>query len=169
MSESTLSITSPSLVSNLWASPSAPTVVGNPQVRAMRAVADRYGSHSGSASDTETFLVLFEDFARQVPEAVGPNVHSAGPLIATEAAGSSYPLAVHAAWAVAALLPNSTVVALNKELGSRGQITGASFLTDEFPGLVKTPVLGKRVTLWRGPAAIAVVLLAAHADTFGIS
>jgi hypothetical protein len=119
--------------------------------------------------DTDTFVRVFEGMARQVPGPVDPRIASAGPLVAIEAASTSYPLAVHAAWAVAALLPNSTVVGLTQALGNKGLISGATFLTDEFPGLVKVPVLGKRVKIWRSPAAIAVLLLGAYADSTGIA
>jgi len=141
----------------------------SPEARKMLAVASRYGSHSGSESDTETFVELFEKFAGLVPGATVLDTQRVGPMAAAEAAGSKYPLAVHAAWAVAAQLPSSTISALSGVLGNAGMVAGATLFTDEFPGLVKTPVLGRRLKLWRGPAAIAVVLLATYADEIGVT
>lgn len=140
----------------------------SPETRKVLAVASRFGSHSGSESDSATFVELFEKLACLVPGATVPDTQRVGPLAAAEAAGSRHPLAVHAAWAVASLLPSSTISALSGVLGTAGLASGATVFTDEFPGLVKTPVLGRRVTLWRGPAAIAVILLAAYADELGL-
>lgn len=141
----------------------------SPETRMVLGLAGRYGSHSGSESDTETFVELFETFADLVPGATVPDMQRVGQLAAAEAAGSRYPLAVHAAWAVAALLPSSTISELTGALGKFGSAKLATILTDEFPGLVKTPVLGRRLKLWRGPAAIAMVLLATYANEFGVT
>lgn len=139
------------------------------ETRKMLAIASRYGSHSGSASDTRTFVELFERFATLVPGASVQNVEEVGPRVAAEAAGSQYPLAAHAAWAVASLLPSTTVSAITQAMGMKGMVAGATVFTDEFPGLVKVPILGNRSKLWRGPAAIAAVLLGAYADELGIA
>ena len=92
-----------------------------------------------------------------------------GPQVAAEAAGSTFPIAVQAAWAAASLLPSSTVLELTRAMGHVASVKAATIITDEFPGLVKTPVLGRRSKHWRGPAAIAMVLMANHADDLGIT
>lgn len=141
----------------------------SPETRKMLAVTRRYGFHSGSESDTETFVELFETFAGLVSGATVPDTQRVGPLVAAEAAGSKYPMAAHAAWAVVSLLPSSTISALSRVMGHAGIVGGATIFTDEFPGLIKTPVLGRRLKLWRAPAAVAVVVLATHADESGIT
>jgi hypothetical protein len=139
-----------------------------PQVRAMLAVASLYGPHSGSTVDNEQYVRLFETFSSLIPGASLPDAISLAHQAAAEAARSPYPLAVHAAWAVASLLPNSTITQLQRVMGVSGVTAGATVLTDEFPGIVKTAVLGRRTALWRGPAAVTVVLLSTFADRSGI-
>ena len=139
-----------------------------PYVRAMLAVADRYGPHSGSADDDITYVRLFTQISELIPDAGIPNVTSLAREAAKEAIHSTFPLPVHAAWAVASLFPNSTIIRLQNAMGMAGMTACATVVNDEFPGLVKTPVLGRRSALWRGPAAITVVLLAALADESGI-
>ena len=133
----------------------------HPQVRAMRALADRYGVHTGSASDSETFERMFVRFMQLVPGPLPSDLAATSALASKESANTSFPLAAYAAWSAAALLPNSTVVKLNDVLGRQGLVTGATLFSDAFPGLVKAPVLGKRVKMWRSPAAIAVAMMGA--------
>lgn len=139
-----------------------------PGVRVMRAIAAEYGPNSGTAEDLQLFEYLFKRYFRLIGVRVPTDAHTAGPLVAREAAGSEFPLAVHAAWCAARTLPVSDVNALSKALGSRGAATAATFLTDEFPGLAKLPVLGEKTSLWRAPAAVCAVMLSAHADANGL-
>jgi hypothetical protein len=104
---------------------------------------------------------LFVRFIQLVPGPVPSNLAATSALASKEAATTSFPLAAHAAWSAAALLPNSTVVSLSDVLGRQGLVTGATLFSDTFPGLVKAPVLGKRVKMWRTPAAIAVAMMGA--------
>lgn len=152
----------------------------HPNVRAMLAVAQHYGNFtSGSPAEIEKFIWLFNDFTsiaqRLVAEISGRpysattgNTSPRAKDFAAEASHGQHPIAAHASWASAAVLPNSSIVAITNQLGTTGMVAGATFLTDEFTGLVKTPVGGKRLRAWRGPAAIASLTMAGHAAEQGI-
>ena len=139
-----------------------------PHVKDMLAAAHRYGFNRGSASDSQVISDLLDRFARSIPGASIAGMGSIGTSLARETVGSDYPTAVNAAWAVAVSLPSSTVSMLTREMGVAGVTNAATCFTDEFPGRVKTPVVGLRPTMWRGPAAIAAMILMAHAQEVGL-
>ena len=139
-----------------------------PAVQSMLAVADTYGVNSGSPSDKELFSDLFKTFAHSIPGAQISNIDSLAASLAAETVRSKYPTAVSAAWATASLLPNATVRAMGNTMGNAGVAKAATWFTDEFPGQVKAPVLGRRTKMWRVPAAIAAVILISHAEEIGL-
>lgn len=133
-------------------------------VQKMIAVAEGYGFNSGSEDDLEVFEWLFARFQRQFGM---PDRGPAGAQVAQLTKGSQYPMAADAAWAAASLLPNSVLSDTGKVLGNAGVINAATWFTDEFPGIAKSEVLGKKMTGWRVPAAAAALMLVAHADETG--
>jgi len=132
-------------------------------------VADRYGFNRGSADEKDTYVELFRKYSGWAPGGLRSDWQSVGKRLADETIGSNYPIAVDAAWAVASLLSNKEVLGVAKIMGSKSVNVGATWFTDEFSGIVKTKVLGKRLWNWRIPAAIAAISLLAHADEISIN
>lgn len=135
-----------------------------PQVQSMLAAANGYGYSRGTVEDKQTFEYLLEDFARSMQGISGSSITFLETALAEEASGSEYPIAVNAAWAVASALPQSSVTMLGKAMGTAGVVNAATWFTDEFPGKVRTPVMGQKISAWRVPAAIAAMLMMTHAD-----
>lgn len=135
----------------------------------MRALADRYGVHTGSAADSEIYERLMARFVQFVPGAPLTTMATTSAQASRDAANTSFPLAAHAAWSAAAVLPRSTLVGLSDAMGHHGLVTGATLFSDTFPGLVKAPVLGTRLKMWRTPAAVAVAMMGTYADATDLS
>jgi hypothetical protein len=140
-----------------------------PEVRAMIMVAERYGFNQGSSDQKDTYLDLFKRYSSGAPGGLRSDWQSVGTRLAEETVGSDYRTAVNAAWAAAALLSNKEVLEIARAIGSQSVNIGATRFTDEFSGVTKSKVLGKRLWNWRIPAAIAAVFLIAHAEDMSMN
>ncbi|WP_100422565.1 hypothetical protein [Sediminihabitans luteus] len=135
-------------------------------MKQMLAGAGRYGYNRGSGAEAEIAAGLIDRFASAAGTFI-PGAEMLAQRLALETVGSRYPLAVDAAWAVALHLPDHQANMFVRAMGAQKLVALATYFTDEFPGRAQESLLGKRTRLWRGPAAIAAVLLMTDAQQPG--
>ena len=127
----------------------------------MRAAANHYGSNHGTQADEQTFVEVFEWMTDQFAQEGYGGERWAGPQVAKETAGSPFPIAVEAAWAVAALLPHQSLKQLAERSGYSGYVKAASMFDAVLPGQLRTSVLGRAIPYRVLTGAVAGALLIA--------
>lgn len=137
------------------------------EVQQMLATAETYDFNRGESYEADKLGDFVSHFSAEILGSPLPNSRELGRQLAAETVNSRFPDAVNAAWLVAVELPSSKITELSNMLGPMGVTNGATFFTDEFPDRVKEPILGRKLNLWRGPAAIATTILATHAAQMG--